>query len=76
MTLTITDGDIPTIDAVPSVTLSEINLSDGSAPRALQSVATETITFTNQSDDVTSFRIEPTRSLMWAVHSKIEWICG
>ncbi|MDH6028078.1 hypothetical protein, partial [Vibrio splendidus] len=31
VTLTITDGDIPTIDAVPSVTLSEINLADGSA---------------------------------------------
>ncbi|MEZ9451895.1 retention module-containing protein, partial [Vibrio splendidus] len=60
VTLTITDGDIPTIDAVPSVTLSEINLSDGSAPSGSAVSQTETITFTNQSDDVTSFRIEPT----------------
>ncbi|PHX04707.1 Serralysin G precursor [Vibrio splendidus] len=60
VTLTITDGDIPTIDMVPSVTLSETNLSDGSAPNASAVSSTQTITFTNQSDDVTSFRIEPT----------------
>ncbi|CAK1701617.1 Cadherin-like domain-containing protein [Vibrio crassostreae] len=60
VTLTITDGDIPTIDNVPSVTLSETNLSDGSTPSGVAVSQTETITFTNQSDDVTSFRIEPT----------------
>ncbi|MFS1892923.1 retention module-containing protein [Vibrio lentus] len=60
VTLTITDGDIPTIDTVPSVTLSETNLSDGSAPNVSAVSSTQTITFTNQSDDVTSFRIEPT----------------
>ncbi|MEZ9394009.1 hypothetical protein AB4222_19105, partial [Vibrio splendidus] len=60
VTLTITDGDIPTIDAVPSVTLSESNLADGSAPSGSAVSQTETITFTNQSDDVTNFRIEPT----------------
>ncbi|MFA0332367.1 hypothetical protein AB4526_25445, partial [Vibrio cyclitrophicus] len=60
VTLTITDGDIPTIDAVPSVTLSETNLNDGSAPSGSAVSQTETITYTNQSDDVTSFRIEPT----------------
>ncbi|PTQ16034.1 hypothetical protein CWO24_24310, partial [Vibrio sp. 10N.286.46.E10] len=60
VTLTITDGDIPTIDAVPSVTLSEANLSDGSTPSSSAVSQTETITFTNQSDDVASFRIEPT----------------
>ncbi|MEZ9653160.1 retention module-containing protein [Vibrio splendidus] len=60
VTLTITDGDIPTIDTVPSVTLSETNLSDGSAPSGSAVSSTQTITFTNQSDDVTSFRIEPT----------------
>ncbi|MCK8080134.1 retention module-containing protein [Vibrio sp. 1CM24A] len=60
VTLTITDGDIPTIDAVPSVALSETNLSDGSSPSGSAVSQTETITFTNQSDDVTSFRIEPT----------------
>ncbi|NOH21537.1 hypothetical protein F0264_21750, partial [Vibrio cyclitrophicus] len=60
VTLTITDGDIPTIDAVPSVTLSETNLNDGSAPSGSAVSQTETITYTNQSDDVTGFRIEPT----------------
>ncbi|WP_102574652.1 cadherin-like domain-containing protein, partial [Vibrio splendidus] len=60
VTLTIIDGDIPTIDTVPSVTLSETNLSDGSAPNTSAVSSTQTITFTNQSDDVTSFRIEPT----------------
>ncbi|MCC4854709.1 retention module-containing protein [Vibrio lentus] len=60
VTLTITDGDIPTIDTVPSVTLSETNLGDGSAPNASAVSSSQTITFTNQSDDVTSFRIEPT----------------
>ncbi|MDP2618191.1 retention module-containing protein, partial [Vibrio splendidus] len=60
VTLTITDGDIPTIDAVPNVTLSETNLSDGSLPSGSAVSQTETITFTNQSDDVASFRIEPT----------------
>ncbi|MFS1949887.1 retention module-containing protein [Vibrio lentus] len=60
VTLTITDGDIPTIDAVPSVTLSETNLADGSAPSAGAVSSTQTITFTNQSDDVVRFRLEPT----------------
>ncbi|MEZ8392252.1 hypothetical protein AB6C53_23515, partial [Vibrio splendidus] len=60
VTLTITDGDIPTIDAVPNVTLSETNLSDGSLPSGSAVSQTETITFTNQSDDVASFRVEPT----------------
>ncbi len=60
VTLTITDGDIPTIDAIPSVTLSETNLSDGSAPSGSAVSSTQTITFTNQSDDVVRFRIKPT----------------
>ncbi|TKE74672.1 hypothetical protein, partial [Vibrio sp. F12] len=60
VTLTITDGDIPTIDTVPSVTLSETNLADGSAPSSGAVSQTETLTFTNQSDDVTRFRLEPT----------------
>ncbi|MCZ8499339.1 hypothetical protein O9929_20655 [Vibrio lentus] len=38
----------------------ETNLSDGSAPSGSAVGQTETITFTNQSDDVASFRIEPT----------------
>ncbi|MFA0265177.1 hypothetical protein AB4497_22345, partial [Vibrio cyclitrophicus] len=60
VTLTITDGDIPAIDNVPTVTLSETNLSDGSAPSGSAVSSTQTITYTTQSDDVTSFRIEPT----------------
>ncbi|WP_133154387.1 retention module-containing protein, partial [Vibrio lentus] len=59
VTLTITDGDNPTIDVIPSVTLSETNLSDGSAPSGSAVSSTQTITFTNQSDDVARFRIEP-----------------
>ncbi|MBE8576505.1 hypothetical protein IQQ51_12935, partial [Vibrio sp. OPT18] len=58
--LTITDGDIPTIESVPSVTLSETQLADGSTPSGSAVSQTETISFTNQSDDVEKFRIEPT----------------
>ncbi|CDT88586.1 Conserved hypothetical protein; putative hemolysin-type calcium-binding region [Vibrio coralliirubri] len=58
--LTITDGDLPTIESVPSVTLSETQLSDGSTPSGSAVSQTETISFTNQSDDVEKFRIEPT----------------
>ncbi|WP_299689035.1 retention module-containing protein [uncultured Vibrio sp.] len=58
--LTITDGDIPIIDTVPSVSLSESNLNDGSTPSMGAVDSTQTITFTNQSDDITHFRIEPT----------------
>ncbi|WP_133151699.1 retention module-containing protein, partial [Vibrio splendidus] len=59
VTLTITDGDIPTIDVIPTVSLSETNLSDGSNPNGSAVSQTETITFTNQSDDVEKFRLEP-----------------
>ncbi|WP_032550033.1 T1SS-143 repeat domain-containing protein, partial [Vibrio cyclitrophicus] len=38
----------------------ETNLSDGSAPSGSAVSSTQTITYTTQSDDVTSFRIEPT----------------
>ncbi|MGR5559955.1 hypothetical protein ACQKQC_27200, partial [Vibrio fortis] len=58
--LTITDGDIPTIESVPSVSLSETQLADGSTPSGSAVSQTETISFTNQSDDVEAFRIEPT----------------
>ncbi|MEZ9743046.1 hypothetical protein AB4281_23455, partial [Vibrio splendidus] len=60
VTLTITDGDIPTIESVPSVTLSEAQIADGSTPSGSAVSQTETISFTNQSDDVEKFRIEPT----------------
>ncbi|WP_213865712.1 retention module-containing protein, partial [Vibrio crassostreae] len=59
ITLTITDGDTPTIDAVPSVALEEADLADGSSPSGSAVSQTETITFTNQSDDVEKFRLEP-----------------
>ncbi|MFA0725079.1 hypothetical protein AB4574_28410, partial [Vibrio sp. 10N.222.49.E5] len=59
ITLIITDGDNPTIDAVPSVSLEEANLADGSTPTGSAVSQTETITFTNQSDDVEKFRLEP-----------------
>ncbi|WP_133152373.1 retention module-containing protein, partial [Vibrio splendidus] len=58
--LSITDGQDPIIDLIPPVTLSETNLNDGSAPSGSTVSATETITFTAGSDDVASFRIEPT----------------
>ncbi|MCZ8499342.1 hypothetical protein O9929_20670 [Vibrio lentus] len=44
---------------MPSVTLSETNLTDGSAPSGSAVGQTETITFTNQSDDVVRFRFGP-----------------
>ncbi|MEF1231421.1 hypothetical protein QTO02_28815, partial [Vibrio fortis] len=59
--LTITDGDIPTIESVPSVSLSETQLADGSTPSGIAVSQTETISFTNQSDDVEKFRLEPTQ---------------
>ncbi|WP_213866127.1 hypothetical protein, partial [Vibrio crassostreae] len=59
VTLTITDGDNPTIDAVPSVALEEADLADGSSPSGSAVSQTETITSINQSDDVVKFRIEP-----------------
>ncbi|MEZ9842652.1 hypothetical protein, partial [Vibrio sp. 10N.261.51.C5] len=59
VTLTITDGDIPIINTIPTVTLSESNLADGSAASTVPVSQTETIQFTNQSDNVTSFRIDP-----------------
>ncbi|MGR5559952.1 hypothetical protein ACQKQC_27185, partial [Vibrio fortis] len=57
VTLTITDGDVPTIDVIPPVSLSESDLADGSAPSVSAVSQTETISFTNQSDDVDHFRI-------------------
>ncbi|MCG9633668.1 hypothetical protein L1D60_23310, partial [Vibrio sp. Isolate30] len=59
--LTITDGDIPTIESVPSVSLSESDLADGSTPSGVAVSQTETISFTNQSDDVEKFQLEPTQ---------------
>ncbi|MEZ9057945.1 retention module-containing protein, partial [Vibrio pelagius] len=60
VTLTITDGEVPTIDVIPPVSLSESNLVNGSDPTASAVSDTKVIQFTDQSDDVVSFRIEPT----------------
>ncbi|MBE8608068.1 hypothetical protein, partial [Vibrio sp. OPT10] len=50
----------PIINTVPSVLLEEADLIDGSSPSGSAVSSTQTITFTNQSDDVVRFRIEPT----------------
>ncbi|MFA0703911.1 hypothetical protein AB4618_25940, partial [Vibrio sp. 10N.222.48.A8] len=54
--LVISDGAPPTIDIIPPVSLSEVNLADGSSP-SLPVSQTEQITFTAGSDDVSYFRI-------------------
>ncbi len=58
--LTITDGDVPTIDVIPPISLSETNLADGSDPSNSVVSDTKVIQFTHESDDIESFRIEPT----------------
>ncbi|MEZ9856136.1 hypothetical protein AB4347_19255, partial [Vibrio breoganii] len=60
VTLTIIDGDIPTIESVPSIALAEADLADGSSPIMGAVSQTETISFTHQSDNVEKFRLEPT----------------
>ncbi len=57
VTLTITDGDVPTIDVIPPVSLSESSLGDGSATSNSPVSETKDIQFTEQSDDVDHFRI-------------------
>lgn len=56
VTLTIVDGAPPIINVIPLVSLSEVNLVDGSSP-SLPVSQTEQITFTEGSDDVSYFRI-------------------
>ncbi|MCW1889001.1 hypothetical protein OK016_01215 [Vibrio chagasii] len=55
--------------------LSETNLSDGSTPSGAAVSQTETITVTNQSDDVASFRIEPGQNSM-LVGAQTKWAGG
>ena len=57
VTLTIKDGDNPVIGDVPSVTLSETELSDGSAPSSSPVSYTDTIGVTVGGDDIARFRI-------------------
>ncbi|OIQ26537.1 retention module-containing protein [uncultured Vibrio sp.] len=57
MDLSITDGDDPIIDTVPSVSLSETNLDDGSNPAAALVSTSASITYTEGSDDVSYFTI-------------------
>ncbi|MEF1183499.1 cadherin-like domain-containing protein [Vibrio sinaloensis] len=59
VTLTIQDGDDPVINAVPSVSLSESQLADGSAPSGTAVQATGTISYTEGSDNLSHFRLEP-----------------
>ena len=73
--LTITDGDIPTIESVPSVSLSETQLADGSTPSGSAVSQTEIISFTNQSDDVEKFRLEP-NPVQFRWSPKIKQHCG
>ncbi|WP_372166271.1 cadherin-like domain-containing protein [Vibrio lentus] len=61
VTLKIVDGDLPTIDLVPGITLSEVDLADGSVPTGNPVTMTQTITYTVGSDDVSHFRIDPTQ---------------
>ncbi|KHA59502.1 type I secretion protein [Vibrio variabilis] len=60
VTLTIQDGDDPVINTVPSVSLSESQLADGSAPSGSAVQATGTISYTEGSDNLSHFRLEPT----------------
>ncbi|MGF1720715.1 retention module-containing protein [Vibrio kyushuensis] len=57
ITLTIEDGENPEINLVPSVDLSEASLDDGSLPSNASLSCTQSITYTQGSDDVSHFRI-------------------
>ncbi|KHD23040.1 hypothetical protein NM09_20600, partial [Vibrio caribbeanicus] len=59
VTLTIQDGDDPVINAIPSVTLAESQLTDGSTPSGSAVQATGTISYTEGSDNLSHFRLEP-----------------
>ena len=59
ITLTIQDGQDPVIDVVPLVSLSEANLADGSMPSGSPVEATGTISYTEGSDNLSHFRLEP-----------------
>ncbi len=59
VTLTIQDGDNPVIDVVPPVSLSEANLADGSTPSGNAVEATGSISYTEGSDNLSHFRLEP-----------------
>ncbi|MFA0070792.1 hypothetical protein AB4344_23640, partial [Vibrio breoganii] len=61
VTLKIVDGDLPTINLVPGITLSEVDLADGSVPTGNPVTMTQTITYTVGSDDLSHFRIDPTQ---------------
>ncbi len=59
VTLTIQDGQDPVIDVVPPVSLSEAQLADGSTPSGSPVEATGTISYTEGSDNLSHFRLEP-----------------
>ncbi|MEZ9791532.1 cadherin-like domain-containing protein, partial [Vibrio splendidus] len=58
VTLTIVDGDGPTIDVVPGVALSESLLADGSTPSVNPVSMTQTITSLASSDDIAEIVVE------------------
>ncbi|MEZ8823088.1 retention module-containing protein [Vibrio amylolyticus] len=57
VTITISDGDEPIINTVPSVSLSETNLSDGSDPTIAPVSTSASIDYTEGSDDISYFEI-------------------
>jgi T1SS-143 domain-containing protein len=58
VTLTIVDGDGPTLNVVPSVSLSESLLADGSTPSGSPVSVTQTITSLASSDDIEKIVVE------------------
>lgn len=58
VTLTITDGANPIIDTVPSVSVSETLLADGSIGGATPVSSTNTVSFTEGSDHIDHFRLD------------------
>ncbi|MDN3684889.1 hypothetical protein QW180_20185 [Vibrio sinaloensis] len=59
VTLTLQDGDDPVINTIPSVTVSESQLTDGSTPSVNPVQATGTIGYSEGSDNLSHFRLEP-----------------
>ncbi|MDN3684887.1 hypothetical protein QW180_20195 [Vibrio sinaloensis] len=59
VTLILQDGDDPVINTIPSVTVSESQLTDGSTPSVNPVQATGTIGYSEGSDNLSHFRLEP-----------------
>ncbi|MDN3684896.1 hypothetical protein QW180_20220 [Vibrio sinaloensis] len=59
VTLTLQDGDDPVINTIPSVSVSESQLTDGSTPSVNPVQAKGTIDYSEGSDNLSHFRLEP-----------------